>query len=167
MVYIQLEHRALLALCYLSAETDLVVLTFQLLLDCETVTFFFLVFLFLFFRLFFLSYFIVSFVFFRRIFWFSPQSHSLSPLPPHLLQTRENDHFVPLQTICSNIPRSWLKEKVRAALWSERLCTDWRFSIMESLAVILNCRWQVKRLKVSFNSVWKENIVFSAKKKKQ
>ena len=44
MVYIQLERRALLALCYLSAETDLVVLTFQLLLDCETVTFFFLFF---------------------------------------------------------------------------------------------------------------------------
>ena len=65
MVYIQLERRALLALCYLSAETDLVVLTFQLLLDCETVTFFFL---FFFLRLFFLSYFIVSIVFFRRIF---------------------------------------------------------------------------------------------------
>ena len=39
MVYIQLERRALLALCYWSAGTDLVVLTFQLLLDCE---FFFL-----------------------------------------------------------------------------------------------------------------------------
>ena len=66
MVYIQLERRALLALCYLSAETDLVVLTFQLLLDCETVTFFFL--FFFSFRFFFLSYFIVSIVFFRRIF---------------------------------------------------------------------------------------------------
>ena len=66
MVYIQLERRALLALSYLSAETDLVVLTFQLLLDCETVTFFFL--FFFSFRLFFLSYFIVSIVFFRRIF---------------------------------------------------------------------------------------------------
>ena len=157
MVYIQLEHRALLALCYLSAETDLVVLTFQLLLDCETVPFFFF---FFFFRLFILSYFIVSIVFFRPIFWFSPQCHSLTPLPPgrcpHLLQTRENDRFVPLQTICSNIPRSWLKQIVRDALWSERLCTGWRFSIMETLAVILNCRWEVKRLKVPFNSVWKE-----------
>ena len=56
MVYIQLEHRALLALCYLSAETDLVVLTFQLLLDCKTVIFFFLN-LFHFFVCQFLSYF--------------------------------------------------------------------------------------------------------------
>ena len=53
-----------------------------------------------------------------------------------------------------------------AKLWSERLCTDWRFSVMETLAVILNCRWQVKRLKVPFNSVWKENFVFSAPPKK-
>ena len=40
MIYIELERRALLALCHWSAGTDLVVLTFQLLLDCETVTFF-------------------------------------------------------------------------------------------------------------------------------
>ena len=40
MVYIQLERRALLALCYWSAGTDLVVLTFQLLLDCENVIFY-------------------------------------------------------------------------------------------------------------------------------
>ena len=124
MVYIQLERRALLALCYLSAETDLVVLTCQLLLDCETVTFFFL--FFFSFRLFFLWYFIVSIVFFDSL---PSLTHSHTPPPsppaaPHLLQTRENDRFVPLQTICSNIPRSWLKQKVRAALWSERLCTD-------------------------------------------
>ena len=130
MVYIQLEHRALLALCYLSAETDLVVLTFQLLLDCETVTFFFLSFFFpfvyFFYRiLLFLSYFLD--VFFDSL---PSLTHSHTPTPPpppaatHLLQTRENDRFVPLQTICSNIPRSWLKQKVRAALWSERLCTD-------------------------------------------
>ena len=58
-----------------------------------------------------------------------------------------------------------LPKRLQAVLWFERLCTDWRFSVMETLAVILNCRWQVKRLKVPFNSVWKENIVFSAKKK--
>ena len=50
----------------------MVVLTFQLLLDCETVSFFSLGF----FLLFFCS--PVSILFFRRIFRFSPQSHSLS-----------------------------------------------------------------------------------------
>ena len=159
MVYIQLERRALLTLCYWSAETDLVVLTFQLLLDCET--FFLSCFLSFIFSLSF------SIVFFRLIFRFSPQSHSPLPSPavPPLLQTRGNDHFVLLQTITSTIPPSWLTQKVRAALWPERLCTDWRFSVMETLAVILNCRWQVKRLKVPFNSVWKENIVFFPKRK--
>ena len=127
-------------------------------------SFFFFPFVYFFYRiLLFLSYFLD--VFFDSL---PSLTHSHTPPPPppaapHLLQTRENDRFVPLQTICSNIPRSWLKQKVRAALWSERLCTDWRFSVMETLAVILNCRWQVKRLKVPFNSVWKENIVFSAK----
>ena len=37
---------------------------------------------------------------------------------------------------------------------------------METLAVILNCRWQVKRLNAPINNVRKENIVFFAKKKK-
>ena len=99
---------------------------------------------------------------------FSILSHSPPPSPaaPPLLQTRGNDHFVLLQTITSTIPPSWLTQKVRAALWPERLCTDWRFSVMETLAVILNCRWQVKRLKVPFSSVWKENFVFSAPPKK-
>ena len=115
----------------------------------------------------------VSIVFFRRIFRFSPQSHSVphtntpQPTPrPSAPDKRERpfaDHL--LQTLRSTIPRSWLTQKVRAVLWSEKLCTDWRFSVMETLAVILNCRWQVKRLKVPFNSVWKENIVFFAKKK--
>ena len=50
---IQFERRALLALCYLSAGTDLVVLTVQLLLDCEI---FFLSFLFSFFYFFFVSF---------------------------------------------------------------------------------------------------------------
>ena len=45
---IQLERRALLALCYWSAGTDLVVLTFQLLLDCEFFSFLFLSFIFYF-----------------------------------------------------------------------------------------------------------------------
>ena len=121
MVYIQLERRALLALCYLSAETDLVVLTFQLLLDCETVTFFFLFFfpfVYFFYRI------LLCLSYFLDVFFDSLPSLTHSHTAPHLLQTRENDRFVPLQTICSNIPRSWLKQKVRAALWSERLCTD-------------------------------------------
>ena len=29
--------------------------------------------------------------------------------------------------------------KKRAVFWSERLCTDWHFSVMETLDVILNC----------------------------
>ena len=67
---IQFERRALLALCYLSAGTDLVVLTVQLLLDCE-------IFFFLFCFLSFIFSLSVSTVFFRRIFRSSPQSHSL------------------------------------------------------------------------------------------
>ena len=101
---IHLERRALLALCYWSAGTDLVVLTFQLLLDCD---FFFLsCFLSFTFSLLF------SIVFFRLIFRFSPQFHSPPPSPasPLLLQTRGNDHFVLLQIIPSTIPRSWLTQ---------------------------------------------------------
>ena len=133
-VYIQLERQALLALCYWSEGTELVVLAFQLLLDCDI------------FKT--TAYFLDGF-----FAWLSPVSLTLLPFPtnpppPHLLQTRRNDHFIFLQTTRSTIPRSWLKQKVRAALWSERLCTEWRFSVMETLAVILTCRWQVKRLKV-------------------
>ena len=100
---IQLERRALLALCYRSAGTDLVVLTFQLLLDCEFFSFLFSSFIFS------LSF---SIVFFRLIFRFSPQFHSPPPSPaaPPLLQTRGNDHFVLLQIIPSTIPRSWLTQ---------------------------------------------------------
>ena len=60
-----------------STGTDLVVLTFQLLLDCETVILFFSFwFSFFYFSL------LVSIVFFKSIFRFSPQSHSLfSPAP--------------------------------------------------------------------------------------
>ena len=54
---IQLERRALLALFYSSAGTDLVVLIFQLLLDCE-IFFLFLVFFLLFFLCHFLLYFL-------------------------------------------------------------------------------------------------------------
>ena len=158
MVYIQLERRALLALCYWSAGTDLVVLTFQLLLDCETVIFFFLVFILLFFLCQFLSYFL-------DVFFASRPSFTHSSLT---LYSRQEG-----TTICFASDHSFdfsaflAYAKVRAVLWSERLCTDWRFSVMETLAVILNCRWQVKRLKVPFNSVWKENFVFSETKKKK
>ena len=138
MVYVQLEQRALLALCYWSAGTDLVVLTFQLLLDFETVIFFFLsCFLsFIFFLCQFLSYFSTYFSLLSPV-SLSP-SPSPTPSPRPLLQTRGNDHL--LQTLRSTIPRSWLTQKVRAVLWFERLCTDWRFSVMETLAVIMNCR---------------------------
>ena len=146
------------ALLLISAGTDLEVLTFQLLLDCETVIYSFLVFFLLFFLFQFLS-------FFLDVFFNSLLSLTHSPPNFHLLHIRGNGPFVLLQTIRLTIPRSWLTQRVRAAFWSERLCTDWRFSVMETLAVILNCRWQVKRLKVPFNSVFKENIVFSAKKK--
>ena len=164
MVYIQLEHRALLALCYWSAGTDLVVLTFQLLFIRRRNSPFFS-FLFSFFYFFSLS---VSIVFFETYFsLLSPVSLTL-PLPPFAPRLSAPDKterpFVLLQTIRSTIPRSWLTQKVRAFLWYESLCTDWRFSVMETLAVILNCRWQGKRLNVPFNSVWKENIVFFAKK---
>ena len=163
MVYIQLERRVLLALCYWSAGLDLVVLTFQLLLDCETVIFLFLVFFLLFFLCQFLSYFL-------DVFFASLPSLTQSPTPPPptpppgpLLQTRGNDHL--LQTLRSTIPRSWLTQKVRAVLWSEKLCTDWRFSVMETLAVILNCRWQVKRLKVLSAAFGKRTSSFPPKKK--
>ena len=157
MVYIQLECQALLALCYWSAGTDLVVLTFQLLLDCETVIFF----SFLFF--YFLS---VSNVFFC-VFFASLSTLTHSPPPPPPAPDKRERPFVLLQTILSTIRAFLVYAKlVRPVLWSERLCTDWRFSVMETLSVIPNCRWQVKILKVPSNSVWKENIVFSAKKKK-
>ena len=70
---IQLERRALLAL-YWTAGTDLVVLTFQLLLDCNF--FFFLVF----FLLFFLCHFLLYFL---DLFFDSPPSltHLSPPLP--------------------------------------------------------------------------------------
>ena len=77
---IQLERRALLALCYRSAGTDLVVLTFQLLLDCEFFSFLFSSFIFS------LSF---SFVFFRLIFRFSPQFHSPPPPPLRPLCSRQ------------------------------------------------------------------------------
>ena len=88
---------------------------------------------------------------------------SPSPPPPSLVAPDKRERpLVLLQTFPSTIQRSWLTQKVRPVLWSERLCTHWRFSVMETLTVILN-RWQVKWLKVPFNSVWKENIVFSPK----
>ena len=154
MIYIQLERRALLALCYWSAGTDLVVLTFQLPLIRRRNCLFFL-------SCFFPFIFRCSFYrIFLDVFFASTSPVYLNlfvPPPPH-------PPFVLLQTIRSTIPRSWLTQKVRGYLGYESLCTDWRFSVMETLAVILNCRWQGKRLNVPFNSVWKENIVFFAKK---
>ena len=94
-------------------------------------SFSFLVFFLLFFLFQFLSY-------FSDVFFTSLLSLTHSPPNLHLLHTRGNGHFVLLQTIRFTIPRPWLTQKVRAAVWSERLCTDWRFSVMETLAVILN-----------------------------
>ena len=77
-VFIQLERRALLALCYRSAGTDLVVITFQLLLDCETVFFFF----FFYFLVFFLSFFLCQFLsYFLDVFFTSLPSLTQSPTP--------------------------------------------------------------------------------------
>ena len=78
---IQLERRALLGLCYWSAGTDLVELTFQLLLDCET--FFLSCFLSFIFSLSF------SVVFFRLIFDSLPSLTHLSPPPPCFLCARQ------------------------------------------------------------------------------
>ena len=72
---------------------------------------------------------------------------SLTHFPPLLLQTRGHDHLVCSRPFVRLFARSWITQKVRAVFWSE-ICTDWRFSVIETLAVILNCRWQVKRLKV-------------------
>ena len=149
---IQLERRALLALCYWSAGTDLVVLTFQLLLDCDF--FFFLVF----FLLLFLCYFLLYFL---DLFFDSLPSFTHLPLPrcaPSAPDKRERPFcFAPDHSF------DYSPFLAYAKLWSERL-----FRVMETLAVILNCRWQVKRLKVySFNSVWKENIVFSVNKNRE
>ena len=98
-IHIQRERRALLALCYLSVGTDLVIPTFQLLLDCETVIFFFLVFFLLFFLCQFLSY------FFGRIFSFSSRSPTLRfpPPPPTPASDKRERPFVSLQTIRSTI----------------------------------------------------------------
>ena len=155
MVYIQLEGRAFLALCYWSAGTDLGVLTFQLLLDCETVIFF----------LSFIFSLSVSIVFFRRIFRLSPQSHSLSPTrPPFAPDMREQPFcFAPDHSFDYSAFLAYAKSTGCYVVW--KTCTDWHFSVMETLVVILNWRWQVKRRKVPFNSAWKENIFFSAKKK--
>ena len=77
---IQLERRALLAL-YWTAGTDLVVLTFQLLLDCNF--FFFLVFFLLFFLCHFLLYFLD--LFFDSL----PSLTHLPPPPPRPLCSRQ------------------------------------------------------------------------------
>ena len=99
-----------------STGTDLVVLTFQLLLDCETVIFFLFCFLSFIFSFSVLSYFLD--VFFASLLSLT-HSPPRPPPPPHMLHTKGDGHFVFLQTIRLTIPRSWLTQKVRAALWSE------------------------------------------------
>ena len=101
MVYNQLERRALLALCYWSAETDLVELTFQLLLirlrNCH---FCFVLFCFNF--TFSLS---VSIEFLDVLFVSLPSfTHSLPPAP----DKRVTQPFVLLQTIRSTVRRAFL-----------------------------------------------------------
>ena len=85
----------------------------------------------------------VSMVFIRTYFSLLP-SVSLTlppPPPPSLAPDKRERPFVLLQTICSlDYSRVLGLQKVRAVLWSERLCTDWRSSVMETLAVILDCR---------------------------
>ena len=157
MVYIQLERRALLALCYWSAGTDLVVLTFQLLLDCKTVIFFLCLFASFIFLCQFLSYFL-------DVFFASFLSLTHSPPPP--APDKRARPFVLLQTIrfVRLFARSWITQKVRAVFWSE-ICSDWRFCVIETLAVILNCRWQVKRLKLLSAAFGKRTSSFPPKKK--
>ena len=153
MVYIQLERRALLALCYWFSRKGFGSTNFSTafrLRNCHFV-FFFLVF--------FLLFFFVSFyrIFLKYFSLLSPVSLTLLPCP--LLHSRGNDHLFSSRAFVRLFALSWFTQKVRAVLWSERNCTDWRFSVMETLAVILNCIWQVKRPKVPFNSVW--NLRFS------
>ena len=101
-----------------SAGKDLVVLTFQLLLDCETVILFFSVwFSFFYFSL------LVSIVFFKSIFRFSPQSHSLFSLAPCSIQEGTTILFCS-RAFVRLFALSWFTQKVRAVLWSERNCTD-------------------------------------------
>ena len=80
------------------------VLTFQLLLDCETVTFFLCCFL-----SFILSL-SVSIVFLDVFSLLFPVA-LLPPPPPPAPRL--------LRSIRSTIPRSWLTQKVRVVLWSE------------------------------------------------
>ena len=99
MAYIQLERRALLALCYWSAGTDLVVLTFQLLLirlqNCHFFLFCFVLFCFNF--IFSLS---VSIEFLEVLFVSLPSfTHSLPPAP----DKRVTQPFVLLQAIRSTV----------------------------------------------------------------
>ena len=108
---------------------------------------------------FFCFFFVIFYRIFKTYFRFSPQSH-LPSLP--LLQTRANDQLFFSGQFVRPFARSWLTQNVRAVLWSERLCTDLRFSVMETVAVILSCRCQVKDWQFS---VWKENIVFPPPKK--
>ena len=147
MVYIQLERRALLALHW-SAGTDLAVLTCQLLLDCEIVISFF------YFLSRFLSFLFSFFKFYcilRRFFASLPSlTHFFSPC-----SIKRERPFVLFQTIRSAI-RTFL---------AHAKSTGMKTLAEKTLAVILNCRWQVKKMKVPFNSVWKVNIFFFAKKK--
>ena len=89
---------------------------------------------------------------------------SLTHFPPLLLQTRGHDHLVCSRPFVRLFARSWITQKVRAVFWSE-ICTDWRFSVIETLAVILNCRWKVKRLKVLSAAFGKRTSSFPPKKK--
>ena len=98
MVYIQLERRVLLALCYWSAGTDLVVLTFQLLLDCETVIFFLFCFLSFLFSFSVLSYFLD--VFFASLL---SLTHSPPSLPHPICSTQKGTAIL----FCSR-PFVWL-----------------------------------------------------------
>ena len=101
MVYIQLKRRALLALYYRSAGMDLVVLTFQLLLDCETVIFFLFCFLSFMFPL------SVSIVF-LDVFLVSLPSLTHSPPSPCSRQEGTTICFAPIQTIRSTIRDAFL-----------------------------------------------------------
>ena len=156
MVYIQLEHFWRFVIDHW--ERDLVQLRFNSVLDWETVFFFFL-------NFFFVSFYRIFYTYFPLLSPVSLTPPLPSPPAPAICSRQERTticsrSFAPDHSIDYSAFLAYAKSAGRFVGWK----TDWRFSVTETLAVILNCRWQVKRLKVPFNSVWKENIVFFAKK---
>ena len=132
MVYIQLERWALLAPCYWSAGTDLVVITFQLPLIRRHNCLFFS-FSFSFFYFFFVSFYRIFQTYFSLL---SPVSLAL-PLPPTLLCSRQEGttiRFVSDHSLDYSVFLAYTSQEVRPVLWSESLCTEVRYSKVKKSA---------------------------------